>query len=124
MFGGWRTATRGLTKLSAGRVIFACTAVVVVYFLAMFAVNVVQSRHVIDQEERLEADIAELQARYERLQSIQHYLASDQYIEAVAREQLGLVKPGETGFVAISTQPTPTPAPGEEPGLWWEALTR
>jgi len=115
---------RGLTRLSAGRVVFACTALIVVYFLAMFALNVVRSRQLGDQESRLQADIDELQSRYERLQALEQYLNSDEYVESVAREQLGLVKEGETAFIAISSQPTATPASGEEPGLWWEKLVR
>jgi hypothetical protein len=46
----------------------------------------------------------------------------------VAREQLGLVREGETGIVVISTVPSPTPTPGAGPDagrqLWWDVLTR
>jgi cell division protein FtsL len=101
-----------------------CTALIVVYFLATFAMNVIQSRQLDAEEARLMAEIDELSARYERLQKLEEYLNSDAYIESVAREQLGLVKEGEVSFVAISTVPTPTPAPGEEPPVWWQALAR
>jgi hypothetical protein len=67
----------------------------------------------------------DLERRYDRLTALKEYLNSDEYIEAIAREQLGLVRKGETGFVAISTVPSPTPAPGEEPpSLWWDVLIR
>ena len=101
-----------------------CTALIVIYFLAMFAMNLIQSQQLNDEEARLLAEIEDLNSRYERLQKLEVYLNSDAYIEAIAREQLGLVKAGEVSFVAISTKPTATPAPGEEPPLWWQALAR
>ncbi len=113
---------RRLTRVSAGRIVFACTVLFVTYFLAMFALNIVRSQQLGDQESRLQADIDELQSRYERLQALEQYLSSDEYVESVAREQLGLVKEGETAFIALSTQATPSPE--EEPGLWWEKLVR
>jgi cell division protein FtsB len=86
--------------------------------------NLIQSQQLNDEEARLLAEIEDLSSRYERLQKLEVYLNSDAYIEAIAREQLGLVKQGEVSFVAISTVPTATPAPGEEPPLWWQAIAR
>jgi cell division protein FtsB len=95
------------------------------YLVVGAALNGVRSHQLRQEESRLAADISDLNARYERLTALKEYLSTDEYIESVAREQLGLVRPGETGFVAISTQPTPTPAPGaEEPTLWWDVLIR
>ncbi|MEO6197085.1 MAG: septum formation initiator family protein [Dehalococcoidia bacterium] len=113
-----------LTRISTGRVIFMCTALIVIYFLGTFAMNLIQSQQLNDEEARLLAEIEDLSSRYERLQKLEVYLNSDAYIEAIAREQLGLVKEGEVSFVAISTVPTATPAPGEEPPLWWQAIAR
>ncbi len=101
-----------------------CTAFFVVYFLATFTMNLIQSQQLDDEEARLSAEIEDLSSRHERLQKLEQYLNSDAYIESVAREQLGLVKEGEVSFVAISTVPTATPVPGEEPPLWWQALAR
>jgi cell division protein DivIC len=95
-----------------------------VYFLASGAANLVRSHQLNQQESRLQSEIDDLETRYERLSALEQYLNSDEYIEAVAREQLGLVKRGETAFIAISTQPSATPAPGEAPDLWWESLIR
>lgn len=97
----------------------------VVYFLIAGAVNTVRSHQLHQQEDQLRSDIQQLELRYQRLQALKEYLNSDEYIEAVAREQLGLVREGETGFVVISTVPTPTPAPEQaEPELWWDLLIR
>ena len=101
------------------------TAVIVVYFLSTFAVSYIRGGQLSGEEDRLTAEIGELEGKYERLQALEQYLASDEYIEAVAREQLGLVKSGEEAYIAISTQPTPTAAPGEpRQDLWWEVLVR
>jgi cell division protein DivIC len=114
---------RRFSHLSAGQVVFGVTAVIVVYFLAAFAVNFIRGQQLGEQESRLEDQVSELRGRYDRLKALEEYLQSDEYIETIAREELGLVKEGEVGFVAISTQPEPTPVPGE-PRLWWEVLIR
>lgn len=113
-----------LPRLTVTKAVLGFTAVVVVYFMATFAVNAVQGQQLNAQENRLQADIADINARYDRLLALEQYLKSDEYIEEVAREQLGYVKQGEIGFVAISSQPTATPAPGELPDLWWDTLIR
>jgi cell division protein DivIC len=115
--------SKRLPGFSPARLIFFATAIIVVYFLSTFAVNLVRDRQLGEQEARVEAEIEELQERSERLTALEEYLNSDEYIETIAREELGLVKEGEIGFVAISTQPSPTPLPGE-PRLWWEVLIR
>lgn len=110
--------------ITGGRLIFVVTACIVVYFLGMFAANAIRTQQLNEQEDRLIAEIEEMQTRYERLKALEQYLSSDEYVEAIAREQLGLVKPGETAYIAISTQPTPTPVPGAASDLWWENLIR
>jgi cell division protein DivIC len=96
----------------------------VVYFLGSGAVNLVRSHQLSQQEGQLQSQIDDLETRYQRLSALEQYLNSDEYIEAVAREQLGLVKPGESAFIAIPAQPSATPAPGEESDLWWDTLIR
>jgi cell division protein FtsB len=106
-------------------VVIAVTAFMALYFVAGGALNAIRTHQLRQEESRIEADIHDLEGRYERLMALKDYLNSDEYIEAVAREQLGLVRKGETGFVAISTVPSPTPAPGEDaPALWWDVLIR
>ena len=117
--------SKHLPGISAGRIILLITALAVVYFLVTAALGGVRSYQLHQREDRLHAEIQELQSHYERLQALKDYLNSDEYIEAAAREQLGLVREGEIGFVAISSQPSPTPAPGEpQPELWWDILIR
>lgn len=98
---------------------------VAVYFLVAGAFNTVRSHNLRREESQLRTEIQQLQTRYQRLEALKEYLNSDEYIEAVAREQLGLVREGEIGFVGISSVPAPTPAPGQaEPELWWDVLIR
>jgi cell division protein DivIC len=105
--------------------VLAVTAFIVVYFLVTGVVGFVRSHQLHQREARLQTEIGQLQARHERLKALEDYLNSDEYIEAVAREQLGLVREGETSFVAISTAPVPTPAPDQvQPELWWDVLIR
>ena len=102
------------------------TALIVGYFLVTGATTALRASRLNDREDRLEAEIAELQERYQRLEALRQYLESDEYTEAVAREQLGLVSEGETSIVVIPTVPSPTPDPDqpEEDELWWQTLIR
>ena len=102
------------------------TALIVGYFLITGATTALRASRLSEREDRLEADIAGLQQRYERLEALRQYLGSGEYIEAVAREQLGLVSEDETSIVVISTAPSPTPDPDqpEEEELWWQTLIR
>ena len=111
-----------LPRISSTRIVLGVTAIIVGYFLVMGAVTALRSSQLSDREDRLQAEIAELEQRYERLEMLGEYLGSDEYIEAVAREQLGLVREGENGIVVISTAPG-SYAP-EESELWWQMLTR
>lgn len=113
-------------RIPTTRLIMAAAAVIAVYFLVAGGINTIRARQLREQESRLEADIGDLQSRYDRLEALKRYLSSDEYIESVARRELGLVKQGEVGIVAISTVPTPTPEPGADgdSSLWWDTLIR
>lgn len=113
-----------LPRFSATRLILLAAAFMVVYFLATGAANFVRSHQLSQEESSLQSQIGEFESRYERLVALEQYLESDEYIEAIAREQLGLVKPGETAFIAIPTQPSPALEEGAATDLWWEVLIR
>ena len=113
-----------LPRFSGTRLIFLAAACMVVYFLASGAANLVRSHQLTQEESSLQSQIDDLESRHERLVALEEYLESDEYIEAIAREQLGLVKPGETAFIAIPTQPSPAPEEGSATDLWWEVLIR
>jgi cell division protein FtsB len=64
--------------------------------------------------------VDELRRQRAELQGLREYLASDEYLEGVARTQFGLVRPGEIAVVVDGpTRPLPERTPGQR---WWEAL--
>jgi cell division protein DivIC len=106
--------------------VLGLTVLIVGYFLVVGATTALRSRQLSEREGRFEAEIGALRERYERLEALHDYLASDEYVEAVAREQLGLVREGETSIVVIPAAPSGTPVARDptEGELWWETLIR
>ena len=110
------------------------TAVVVVYLIFTGVSNAIQSFQLEEDEDRLRDEVRGLEERYHRLSALRDYLNSDEYIEWIARRELGLVGPGEMGIIV---QPAPTPVPsegqgegeegsqaeqGQQQGRWWEDI--
>ena len=97
---------------------------VAVVLVALFCYAMVQSAaqaHRLRQHERdLHAQVRELREQRAEITGLLTYLKSDEHIEAFARQQFGLVRPGET-LVQVDGPPSRPPArlPGEK---WWEAL--
>jgi cell division protein DivIC len=105
----------------------ALAALVVGYFVFSAVGDTLLSRDLNQQEQALRDEIDTLEGQRSDLEAIRDYLRTDEYIEAVARRVLGLVRQGETLFiVSSSTPPAPTPDHPEtiEPDerLWWEQL--
>ena len=113
-----------LSGISLTRVILLLAATAAIYFLVTGAVQALRTYQLAQEEERLGGELQQLEARYQRLEALRDYLNSDEYIEGMARSQLGLVRPGEESIVVISLSPTPTQSPEEDAGqdLWWESL--
>lgn len=113
-------------KITGTRIVLGVTAIIIGYFLVTGATTALRASRLGEREDRLEAEIAGLQQRYQRLEDLHQYLESDEYIEAVAREDLGLVSEGEIPIVVISTAPSPAPDPDQpdEDELWWQSLIR
>lgn len=79
-----------------------------------------QSYRLREAERDLFAEVQELRRQRAELEGLAAYLESDEYVEAFARQQFGLVKPGET-LVVVDAPATAgnQRRPGER---WWEAL--
>ena len=110
---------------SLTRVVLLLAALAAIYFLVTGGMQALRTYQMGQEAEGLEKELQQLQERYRRLEALYEYLDSDEYIEGVAREQLGLVRPGEKSIIVLSTAPTTTPSPAEEhegPPLWWESL--
>ena len=80
-----------------------------------------------DEEASVQRDIAELDQRHTQLTAVRDYLKSDEYVEYVARNTLGLVRPGETLVIVSSSAPlvpatTPVVGPVRATRPWWQEL--
>ncbi len=69
----------------------------------------------------VEREMKVWEAKCEELRREIEYLSSDEYVERVAREELGLVKPGEVPFIVAEPRnpdapPGVTERPGNDPG--------
>lgn len=100
------------------------TAAAVLFVLIVVGGKAIQGYEMRQEARALEARIDELKREYRRLNEELEYYRSDVYIEKVAREELGLVRPGDVAVVVISPEgrrssssllPTPTPAPTAVP---------
>jgi cell division protein FtsL len=91
------------------------------------------------QTEALQAEVAALRAENIQLQADIEQARTDTAIETIAREQLGLIKPGDRPVVLVSSASSssspappgpaaaPTPAPAPAPAApawrqWWDYL--
>ncbi len=97
---------------------------VALLFLGLFLYSAAQTAvhgHATEQERReLARQVDVLLRQRAELKGLREYLSSDEYLEAVARTQFGLVRPGET---AVSVDAPTAPLPERKPGQrWWEAL--
>ena len=102
--------------------------VVVILVLGLVGAMAIEpTRQLIQQRDRISSmssDLTEVQAGNERLAEQIARLKNDDYIEQRAREQIGLVRPGETTYVVMPpskthdptrkerTKPVPPPPPG------------
>jgi len=89
-------------------------------FAYAFLQTAAQSFRLRESERALFAEVQTLRQQHAELEGLAAYLESDEYVEAFARQQFGLVKPGETlVLVDAPTTSGATRRPGER---WWEAL--
>jgi cell division protein FtsB len=116
---------RKLPRLTLTRAVAILAALAVGYFVFVAVGDTLLSQRLNRDEAQLERQIADLERQQARLEAIKSYLATDEYIERVARRVLGLVRPGETlVIVSSSVQPTPGAPPSEDTDAlpWWEEL--
>ncbi|MBI2952958.1 MAG: septum formation initiator family protein [Chloroflexi bacterium] len=97
---------RGQQNKLAGkrRLIVAVLVAVLGLLLFSFSSLALSGYRLNQQAESLQQEIQALKAKNEELQKQSRYLESDEGIEKMAREQLGWVKPGETGIVTVPSK--------------------
>ncbi len=103
------------------RAVLALCAVAVVYILVTGALGALRTHQLRREEQQLRAEVADLMERQRWLEALRNYMQSDEFVELMARRELGLVRPGEKGIVVVPSSPTPSPVP-TDPRPWWERL--
>ncbi len=89
-------------------------------FLYAAAQTAVQSYRLRQHEREVFAHVQDLRQERAELQGLLAYLKSDEYIEAFARQQFGLARPGE---IVVQVDAPPAPPVERRPGeKWWETL--
>jgi len=86
------------------------------FFIVSYAGRVVQRTYLEAETVRWEAKIAQAEANTFVLAAERSYVESDAYIQEKARNELGLVQPGDALVIVVPSTPTPviTPAAVEE----------
>jgi cell division protein FtsB len=89
-------------------------------FAYAFFQTAAQSYLLREAERDLFVEVQQLREQRAELEGLAAYLESDEYIEAFARQQFGMVKPGE---VLVQVDAPQAPGAVRRPGeRWWEAL--
>jgi len=101
-------------------IVMAVAALLLVLFAYSALQTAAQSYQLRESRLVLEADLMELRLQRAELEALRAYLASDEYIESVARQQFGLVRPEEITVVVEAPEEA---ASGQEDGQrWWKVL--
>lgn len=83
-----------------GRLVFPAALLVALGFFGMALMDQqARMNDMAKEEERLVEDVGSLATERDRLDRMIDYAATDAYVEQMARDVLGWVKPGETRFV-------------------------
>ena len=99
------------------------------YVLVATGQKAVENYHLNQEADGLRNDVVALRAENLQLQKQIEDARTDVAIETTAREQLGLIKPGDHPLVLVSQAPVPaaapTPAPAPPPPSpvwrqWWD----
>lgn len=123
------------------RPLFSVTQVVLVLVIAVAIIiaidfnNRTQAGRLVGRgEEALQSQINREATRQVELQATLEYVSSDDYVAAYARNEGGMILPGERRIVPMlqeaTPEPTPLPPPTPDPALkarpwqaWWRLLT-
>ncbi|HEX5369009.1 MAG TPA: septum formation initiator family protein [Dehalococcoidia bacterium] len=118
---------------SPGRILFLAIVFVAGYLTFSAGTNLLHSYQLVNDENQMQNDVAQLQGQVDQLQQIRDYLRTDEYVEYMAHNVFGLVKPGEQ-LVVVSAPPAPPAAqtgavPDGSTGpkdptqyTWWQRL--
>ena len=105
------------------QMVFAVAALLLGLFLYAGVQTATHTNRLRSDVDDLQAEVYDLRVQRSELEGLRWYLRSDEYVEAVARAEFGLVRPGETAVVVDAAGDDHPDRPSREPGQrWWEAL--
>ena len=106
-------------------------AVVLLGALALTVSGILPFRQLVSQQRQIERNqeqLAALERENDVLSEDIEMLGTDAEIERIAREQYGLVRPGEVAYVVVTPRETPTIATSPDPVVrsderpWWQRV--
>jgi len=109
-----KSGSRRRRKRVTPRFWIIVASIVFIYLGSSYAAGFIEIWRMRGEIRQIQEEIAAAEARNDALRQELDYLLSDEYIEKVAREELGLVKPGETPVIV--TTPNGRMDPGRESG--------
>jgi cell division protein FtsL len=113
------------------RVVALLAVPILLYALGATGQKAIDNYRLNQQAEALRVEVLNLRSQNIELQREINEARSDAAVEKIAREQLGLVKPGDNALIidpvpgapaAPPAAPTPTPAPEPPPWQQWRDL--
>ncbi|HVA24039.1 MAG TPA: septum formation initiator family protein [Chloroflexota bacterium] len=117
-----RTSLGYLRRISPMQILLLLVLTVALYFAAAFAGELIASHRINQQVASLTSEIDRLRADNTHLKAAVAEASSDAFVERQARDELGLVRPGDTPVV-VANAPVPAPpppAPSPTPTAHWE----
>lgn len=111
-----------MVALTPMRLVLVVTVALVVYFGVTAASNAIDGYRLDSERATIEREIATLESQHGQLLALRDYLESDEYVETVARRELGLVMPGQSAVVVVSPARTTPANPSGDTMRWWERL--
>ena len=104
------------TGFTSRRVMIVAALFIVGYFGLSIASNALTDLRLSRQEAALRTEVRQLEEREARLRALRSYMESDEFVEAVAREN-GFVRPGEIAVVQLGPGAEPEALKPGDP--WW-----
>ena len=111
-----RAKTRRRYSITKSKLPYIFLALLIAYFAFSLTAQMGRLWYMQRNIAEMERSVRELRQRNEELWKKIKLLQSDAYVEKVAREKLGLVKPGETRVVPVpQTPPGGASSPAQPP---------
>ncbi len=112
-----------MPTITWSRTVVAVAAVIVAYLGATTAGNAIENRQLDGERRALQREIAAYQTQHDQLTGIRSYFKSDEYIQTIARRELGLTMPGEPLVIVVSPE-RPLTTADDNGSAWWQKLLR